>query len=177
MSTLLLSDLAPNPIGQGFLGVIAATTTTTTPVVTTTAPSEVGFRAMFPAFADTTAYPDATIAAYTTFAQNYISSGPYSSLSPSQQTLALQLMTAHLLQLTAQGTSGQSAGFITSKTIRDVNYTVAAPPASSQFQYWLNLTVYGMQLYTLLTVQSVGGFNLAGGYPEIQAFRRFSGLF
>jgi hypothetical protein len=140
------------------------------------------FRAMFPAFDSMTAYPDAVLTMYASFATNYISTSPncssWQGLSTAQQTYAQNLMMAHIAQIQANisSNSAGSTGFSTSKHVKDVGYTVQPPPSSDAFDYWLNLTPYGMQLSALLSLVSVGGF-MVGGSPEGLAFRGFGGGF
>lgn len=63
------------------------------------------------------------------------------------------LMTAHLLTLQDNINSGDSAGGLqTGASIDKVSVTVAPPPFSDGFEYYLNQTTYGQQLLALLNL-------------------------
>ena len=132
------------------------------------------FRAMFQAFSDAGAYPDATLTLYWGNAAAYITDCPQYSrdgLNLSQQTLALNLMTAHIAQLMTLANAGQITGNLTGATIDKVNVQLQPPPAPNEWQFWLNQTPYGQQLLSLLEVAGAGGF-FAGGYPTTFTLRR-----
>ena len=57
------------------------------------------FRAVFPEFANTTAYPDATVNAHIALAGCYISTQNYGDLDFNARAYAIELMAAHLLAL------------------------------------------------------------------------------
>lgn len=137
------------------------------------------FRADFPVFADTCKYPQSTLQMYWNTATCYISDrfgGCYcGGLKPKQQTLALNLMTAHLLALSGLIASGETPGILTGATIDKITVSIEPPPATNQWQYWLQTTPYGQQLLALLQLVSVGG-TYVGGVPELAAFRRVGGL-
>lgn len=139
------------------------------------------FRAQFPQFADPATYPDITLIGYSDFASAYVSRDTYGTLTVAQRTIAFNLMTAHLAQMAINiannsASGGGAIGFQTSASIDKVSYTMNAPPASSQFDYWLTLTGYGQQLKSLLSVATVGGYYV-GGIPEGLAFRKGFGRF
>lgn len=134
------------------------------------------FRTQCPAFANSTTYPDITIQAYWDTAISYISNSDYGCLSVATRTLAINLMTAHLMALAAIVATGQVPGLVNSATIDKISVTLTAPPVKDQWSWWLNLTPYGQQLLALLNVHSVGGFYV-GGLPEIRAFRKAGGIF
>ena len=143
------------------------------------------FRAQYPAFADTNTYPDATLDGYFSFATNYISDTTYpwqcGGLSVNQQTMALNLLVAHLAtigqRIALYGTNaGPSAGFIKSSRVKDVAYELEAPKAKSAFGQWLSQTPYGQQLYAMLNIAGTGGFYV-GGSVDIRAIRKGGGRF
>lgn len=119
------------------------------------------FRAMFPAYADATTYPDGTITVWWSAASNFISDeycpGWSNFMTLKQQTLALSLMTAMWGDLTAQIVAGDATGIITSATIDKISVQVAEPPVKNQWQYWLTSSPYGQQLLALLQLAGVGG--------------------
>lgn len=144
----------------------------------------VKFRALFPAFCDATAFPDLMIETYWEVASTYISNeagGCYcGGLNDTQKALALNYMTAHLMQivtlLSSGGVGGGGGGIVTSATIDKVSVSLEPPPIVDQWSYWLNTTPYGSSLLALLSALSVGGF-YAGGRPELSAFRKVGGIF
>lgn len=137
--------------------------------------SVANFRLLFPAFANTTTFPDATITAYATTARGYIGDNNYGwycgSANAAQQIQLLNLMTAHLLALGTATASGGGTGVVTDAKVGAVSVTLLAPPAKNAWQYWLNSSPYGQQLLALLELISAGGY-YAGPRPELSAFRR-----
>lgn len=136
------------------------------------------FRAMFPAFADTTKYPDGVLQMYWDQASCYIANNgsPCSYLTGDCLKLALNLMTAHLLYLVDLVAKGNVPGMVISATIDSISTTLQAPPQKSQWQWWLNLSAYGQQLLAILQIKGVGGMYI-GGSPERAAFRGAYGRF
>lgn len=73
------------------------------------------------------------------------------------------LLTAHFLTLQDNIQSGETSGGLeTGASIDKVSVTVAPPPFSDGFEYFLNQTTYGQQLLALLnlliaTPQYIGG--------------------
>lgn len=137
--------------------------------------NDLAFRAQFPAFVSTTTYPQGTLQAYWDTGGNYIANESGWGLTDAQHILALNLMTAHLAQLATMLANGQTPTITSAATIDKISVTLVPPPTPDQFSYWLNTTVYGMQLLALFDVQSVGGFYV-GGRPEIAALRRAGGF-
>jgi hypothetical protein len=124
------------------------------------------FRTQFAQFASDVLYPDATLQTYWDMATNYVTNKAPQGLGLClpQQTLALNLMTAHLAALMTLIASGQSSGVVQGATIDKVSVQLQPPPVVDQWQWWLNQTPYGQQLIALLSVVGVGGFYF-GGYP------------
>jgi hypothetical protein len=91
-------------------------------------------------------------------------------MKPSQQTLALNLMTAHLVFLSDQVAAGETGGVVTGATIDKVSVTLEPPPSSNNWQYWLNQSPYGKQLLALLQVASVGGMYVSTAVPGRAGF-------
>ncbi|POP42330.1 DUF4054 domain-containing protein [Superficieibacter electus] len=141
------------------------------------------FRKQIPAYADPEKYPDSEIESWWEQAACYISTENYGWLNGDSRALAINLMAAHLMALSAAGSSGAAAnvagagGIVTGATIDKVSVTLAAPPAASdEFDYWLTLTPTGQRLLALLRGKAVGGFYV-GLYPELSAFRKVGGVF
>lgn len=135
------------------------------------------FRTLFSAFSNVTLYPDATLQMYWDMGTCYISNnGSYGWLTGTCRQQALNLMTAHLTALSGLIASGQTPYLMQSSTIDKITVTLTPPPLKTQWQWWLSTTPYGMQLYALLQVSSVGGWYI-GGLPESSAFRKVGGIF
>jgi len=134
------------------------------------------FRKQIPKYADTVKYPDDFILIYWEQATYLVSSEDYGCMAGFSRAYALNLLTAHLMDLSAMAVRGKVGGFISSSTIDKVIVQRLAPPVSSGFDWWLNQTMYGQALLALLEVSSVGGFNV-GGLPEGSAFRKVGGIF
>lgn len=139
------------------------------------------FRAnpLFAPFSNGTTYSDAILNAWAEIATNYISDenggACINGISLKNQTLALNLMVAHLLALSTQiGNTPRppkTPGLKQAATIDKVSVTLTPPPVRTQWQWWLSLTPYGQQLLALLQVASAGGF-FYGARPVLPAFRR-----
>lgn len=126
------------------------------------------FRELFPAFANVTTYPDATLQLYWNLATNFISKWPQCNGGMrfrDQQPYAINLMAAHLLQLGTQAAAGQAGGVVVASTVGAVSVSLMAPPAPNQWQFWLNQSPYGATLLALLQAVSVGGWYTTSGIP------------
>lgn len=135
------------------------------------------FRTLFPAFANTTDFPDALLTQNWTNATSYIVNNNYGvQLVDNDKFYALNLMTAHLTQLGVVIANGQTPGLVQNAAVGAVNISLTPPPIPNQFQWWLNQTAYGQQLLSLLQTKASGGF-LVGGLPERSAIRKVYGTF
>lgn len=137
------------------------------------------FRVLFPQFADATTYPDARLNALFGMASAYIeASTPVCEFVPDVSwSYVMQLMTAHLVAISAVQATGGTPGIVNSSSVGDVSVTLAqAPYGTSPWRFWLSQTPYGQQLLALLDGLSVGGFYI-GGLPERSAFRKVGGVF
>jgi Protein of unknown function (DUF4054) len=136
--------------------------------------NDTAFRALFPAFANPTTYPASAIQIYWNTATAYVSNrtgGCYTGgMTPAQQTLALNQMTAHLVYLNGLAASGNTPGVVVGATIDKVSVTLEPPSAPNQWQYWLNQSPYGQQLLALLQVVSAGGFYATSAVPGRAGF-------
>ncbi len=137
------------------------------------------FRLLYPAFANATTYPTPYLQAQWDAAVVYL--GEYDGVlwGGRQLQLALNLLTAHLVQLNVMIASGgvtPTIGVMTSATVDKVTVTNMPPPAKSGWQFWLALTPYGLQLWALLKIVSAGGVYI-GGSPERAGFRKIGGRF
>lgn len=128
--------------------------------------NEARFRELFPAFANSTIYPNTVLSLYWSLATNFISKWPQCSGGmrfKDQQPYAINLMAAHLLQLGTQAAAGQAGGVVTASSVGSVSVSLMAPPANNQWQFWLNQTPYGATLLALLEAISVGGYYVSSG--------------
>lgn len=135
------------------------------------------FRLMFPAFGDTTLYPDTVLEAWFSFAKCEINPVDSCVLRGDCLDMALMLCLAHILQMMTDAAKGTlRTGAITGAAIDKVSASFTAPPFASGWQYWLSMTPYGLQLWGLLGAKATGGFYI-GGRPEQAAFRKAGGRF
>lgn len=134
------------------------------------------FRSQFPAFADETAYPDATLQAFFDVATCYVSDVDCGRLMGACRQYALNAMTAHLVFISDLAGAGGTPAFVTSTTIGSVSVSVQPNQNTDQWTWWLNLSPYGSQLVALLAGAAIGGI-LVGGSPERSPFRQVGGGF
>ena len=135
------------------------------------------FRQQFMAFADTAKYPQANVSAKFDMATLYVSNVDWWAISGNTLLLALNLLTAHLMQLETEVLAGNTgSGVTTGATIDKITVTLQAPPVKNGWQHWLSQTQYGLQLWSLLSIKSAGGF-IVGGSCERAGFRKGGGRF
>ena len=135
------------------------------------------FREQFPAFADETRFPDAQLQMYWDMAGCYVGNERGGCLDDTCRVLLLNLMTAHLCQINQLIISGKTPGITTSSSVGSVSVSITPPPfGSSQWSWWMNLTAYGQQAQSLLSVNVAGGLYI-GGRCERAAFRKVGGRF
>lgn len=120
------------------------------------------FRIDYPQFANSTTYPDGTLQNNWDTGSNFISTTDWGWLHGSSRLLALNLLTAHITMLADKINTGKVPSLKQAGGIGKINITLTPPPVQTQFRWWLNLTGYGQQLLTLLSVWSVGGWFVAG---------------
>lgn len=133
------------------------------------------FRSNFTAYADEVAYPDMRLEAQYEVGKCYIADNSC-TMADGCLEYALQMMLAHLLIIQDKISSGAVTSIVTSANEGAVSVSLAQPPSSDSWSYWLNTTPYGMQLLSMLSSQSVGGFYV-GGSPERRGFRKINGGF
>lgn len=121
------------------------------------------FRQLFPAFNDTTKYPDNIVQIMLDTAQNYISANKNEYVKENVIKQMIYLMTAHLLiqnnNIASDNTDG---GLVTSASVGGVSVSKAIPPNKTALSYWLSTTVYGLQLRALLRLQATVGIYKGG---------------
>lgn len=133
------------------------------------------FRVNFPPYESVTDYPDMRLNAQYEIGKCYVADNDC-TLAESCREYALQLILAHLLYIQDQINSGNRNAIITSATEGSVSVSLAQPPSSDNWNYWLNTSPYGMQLLAMLEAASVGGFYV-GGSEERRGFRKINGGF
>lgn len=134
------------------------------------------FRERFPAFANSTVYPDAKVEAFWDTATLYISAQNYGDLRGDARQQALNALTAHLLALSDIAARGQVPGVVTASTIDKISVSLSVMPARNAWAWWFSLTAYGQQCLALLQSRSVGGMYLGGSLTRA-AFRGPGGGF
>lgn len=134
------------------------------------------FRSQFPEFANSTTYPDLQLSGYWTMAIQYMSPDDGYLLSGDVLQLALNLLTAHLAKSFTMINAGQTTVLVTGSSEGSVSVSLTPPPSKNAFQWWLATTAYGMQLRSLLSIKTAGGFYI-GGSIERSAYRKAGGVF
>jgi len=132
------------------------------------------FRALFPQYTDSTIYLTGGIQLWWNNATAYLSPNycaGWGRLNLNQQTLALNLMTAHLYFINLLAAQNEDSGIITGAGIDKISVTLEPPPQVNQWQWWLNQSPYGKQLLALLQTAAVGG-RFFNPQPTSTAFRR-----
>ena len=129
------------------------------------------FREVYPAFSDDTKYPDSVITQGFTKATIFFKNETNCLIDDSQLETILYLMTAHLLQVQANVTNGNTSGVVTSASIDKISVSIASPKNADNFEYFLNQTIYGQELLALLGMLIVGGLYIGGSY-ETMAFKK-----
>lgn len=134
------------------------------------------FRASFAEFANPIDFTDAQLQMYWDMATNYIKEFDNCLVNGRQLQHMLNLMTAHLLKSFSIMSTGGLSGVTASASEGSVSVSVTPPPSKSGWQYWLATTPYGLQLWALMTMLTMGGFYV-GGSPERSGFRNSHGHF
>ena len=124
------------------------------------------FRLDFPEFADTTAYPDASINFYLLLASNLMDPIRWGDLL----VFGVELYVAHQITLAriaalqaARGpnsVAGVTTGVVTSRSIGPVSKSVDVATFTKSGAGSYNLTVYGVQYASLLEFVGIGGMQL-----------------
>ena len=88
---------------------------------------------------------------YLTRTKCYISTEDYGVIHGESRLLACEFMMAHLLTLYKRITDDNQtqAVSVASATIQSVSVSLTPPTNRTQFEFWLNLTIYGTQLWSL----------------------------
>ena len=120
------------------------------------------FRQQFPAFADAVVFPDVMIQMYFDMATNYVNNENIGFLRDNSRLLAIYLMTAHLLAIANGINTGNLVQPVINATEGAVTVGFAPPPFKNGWEWWLNATPYGQQLWALLSAKSTGGFYIGG---------------
>lgn len=123
------------------------------------------FRELFSAYASETDYPDTTLQQWYAIGKCYIKDNDC-VLPEECRSFALMAMLAHLLYIQDQVKAGNQVRVITSATEGKVSVSLAEPPSSSSFSYWLNSSPYGDQVLAMLVVEFAGGGWVGDGLPR-----------
>lgn len=125
------------------------------------------FRALFPEFANSTTYPDATVSAWSAMAGKLLSAERWGDLAD----LGTGLFIAHNLVLATRdaaasskgGVSGASGGVVASKSVDkvSVSYDTGATTVADGGAW--NLTTYGVRYLQLARMVGAGGLQISPG--------------
>lgn len=136
------------------------------------------FRTQFPGQFPNPPNTDAYVEIFWNAAICYISPSTEGPLSADCRRQVLNLVTAHLLTLTASAQAGNQPGFKVSASIDGVSVTLLPPPTATAYQFFLSQSPYGIQAYAILSTAAAGGFYSSGGLvPPLGSYRRAGGVF
>lgn len=115
----------------------------------------------FPEFAT---IPSHTLDLFLLRTKAYISTENYGVIQGDARLLACELMMAHLLTIHNRivNDNQTQAVSVSSASIQNVSVSLAPPANRTQFEFWLNLTVYGTELWSLLTTKTPCGIYVQG---------------
>ena len=133
------------------------------------------FREQFEAYSDEDDYPDSTLTTQYSIGKIYLQDNNC-LLSSDAMSYILDLMLAHLLYIKDLSDQGNRAGVVTSVSEGDVSASLAEPPISDNWSYWLNSSPYGIQILTMLEIALASGLYI-GGSTERRGFRKANGGF
>ena len=125
-----------------------------------------------------TYFPEFNTDDYTTIAsaalaraQVYISLKNWGRLQDDKRVLAVYLLMAHLATLmykTSTGDTSSTSGRVASASVGEVSISYEALPTSTDdFDYWLSLTPYGLELLALLNTLTAAPFYIGGSYERV----------
>jgi len=122
------------------------------------------FRAAFPAFADSSRYPNAQITLFGTVAELMTNKDRWGDM----WTFGVSLYVAHELTLEAQSTAaaqnggvpGGQSGATASKAVGSVSVSYDTTSSAEKNAGWWNLTTYGKQYFRLLRMFGAGAVQL-----------------
>lgn len=122
------------------------------------------FRANFPEFGDTVAYPTSMLDFWATLAEQQLPQCVWKKI----WVQAVSLYVAHEITLASQnlkagqnsGVPGTSGGVPSSKTVGSVSVSYDSTDTSEKDAGWWNLTNYGKQLYRLMQMFGAGCIQL-----------------
>lgn len=122
------------------------------------------FRASFPEFNDSAAYPTGTITFWATVAEQQVSQTAWGSV----RSQGVMLYVAHEISIAAQnaragksgGVPGTSGGIATTKTVGSVNVSYDAATTTEKDAGWWNRTTYGQQFIRLARLFGAGCIQL-----------------
>ena len=126
------------------------------------------FRADSVEFASETTYTDAALQGSIDRAACFISGTNSDYLHDDCRLLAIEYFTAHLQVVGATiASGGNQGGLVGSSTVGSVSVTLIPPPATKQFDYWMNQTAYGQQYLALLQSKAPAGLFLGGSFQRV----------
>lgn len=81
---------------------------------------------------------------------------------------AIFLLTAHLLTIQGNVSSGETTGGVqTSASIDKVSVSYAPPPYTNGFEYWLSQTPYGQELLALINILIATPDYIGGSFQRV----------
>ena len=93
---------------------------------------------------------------------------PFNALCCDRQQYVVFLLTAHFLALQNNINDGDSSGGLeTGATVDKVSVSIAPPPFTDGFEYWLSQTTYGQQLLAFLNILSATPNYIGGSFQRV----------
>ena len=93
---------------------------------------------------------------------------PYNFFCPEEWQYVIFLLTAHLLTQQAAIKNGDSTGGLqTSASIDKVSVSIAPPPFSDGWGYWLSQSRYGQELLALLELKIATPGYVGGSFQRV----------
>lgn len=138
--------------------------------------NQADLRLSFPYFADPNFFSYQQLDLAVLAARGQIPATNYGRLQGPQRLRAIYLLAAHMLYIQKQASGGGSAGVVTMSTVDKVSVAMMAPPAKTQWAWWLSQSPYGVELQGLLATKGAGGFYVPGSIERF-GFRKGGGGF
>lgn len=93
---------------------------------------------------------------------------PWSAFCKDRKQYVVFLLAAHLLALQGNINNGETTGGLqTGASIDKVSVSVAPPPFSDGFEYWLSQTVYGQTLLAFLDMIAAVPTFIGGSFNRV----------
>ena len=162
-----MSDVVVAPVA----GPVPLDTSGAPVVPTSTISDPPTFRLHFPEFGDDTVYQDPTVQFYLDINSAILPAYRWGSMLQ----LGVELMTAHMLALSARamqsgsagGTPGAAGGLVTSKSVSKVSVGYDVNSTAVEGAGPWNYTTYGQRFYWLMRMVGIGGYEVLSDFAGV----------